>query len=87
MNALLLGADLGGQSLIASMILLIAVAFVVVVWAMASRYKKIPPNQVGIFYGRKYKYLTADGRLQSRGFRVVAGGGSGIRPQLSYVPL
>jgi flotillin len=84
MNALLLGADLGGQSLIASMILLIAVAFVVVVWAMASRYKKIPPNQVGIFYGRKYKYLTADGRLQSRGFRVVAGGGSLLWPIIEH---
>ena len=56
----------GGQAMIAAMILLIAVAFVVVVWAMASRYKKIPPNQVGIFYGRKYKYLDADGKLQHR---------------------
>ena len=47
MNALPLIAAASGQALIAGMILLIAVAFVVVVWAMASRYKKIPPNQVG----------------------------------------
>ena len=61
MNALpLIAAQSGGQALIAGMILLIAVAFVVVVWAMASRYKKIPPNQVGIFYGRKYKYIDAE---------------------------
>ena len=80
MNALPLVAALGGQSLIASMILLIAVAFVVVVWAMASRYKKIPPNEVGIFYGRKYKYLDPDGKMHHRGFRVVAGGGALLWP-------
>jgi flotillin len=66
------------------MILLIAVAFVVVVWAMASRYKKIPPNQVGIFYGRRYKYLDADGKLQHRGFRVVAGGGALLWPIIEH---
>jgi len=83
MNALPLVAS-GGQALIAGMILLIAVAFVVVVWAMASRYKKIPPNQVGIFYGRKYKYLDAEGRMQHRGFRVVAGGGALLWPIIEH---
>jgi flotillin len=84
MNALPLAALLGGESLVASMILLIAVAFVVVVWAMASRYKKIPPNQVGIFYGRKYKFLTPDGKLECRGFRVVAGGGALLWPIIEH---
>ena len=37
MNAVPRVALLGGESLVASMILLIAIAFVVVVWAMASR--------------------------------------------------
>jgi flotillin len=80
MNTLSLVVALGGESLVASMILLIAVAFVVVVWAMASRYKKIPPNQAGIFYGRKYKYIDANGKMQHRGYRVVAGGGSLLWP-------
>jgi flotillin len=80
MNALPLLADLNAQTVTAVMILLIVTAFMVVVWAMATRYKKIPPNQVGIFYGRKYKYVAADGRLQHRGFRVVAGGGSLLWP-------
>jgi flotillin len=84
MNALPLLAASSGQAMIAGMILLIAVAFVVVVWAMASRYKKIPPNQVGIFYGRKYKYLDADGKLQHRGFRVVAGGGALLWPIIEH---
>jgi flotillin len=87
MNALPLIAASSGQAMIAGMILLIAVAFVVVVWAMASRYKKIPPNQVGIFYGRKYKYLDADGKLQHRGFRVVAGGGALLWPIIEHFQL
>jgi flotillin len=84
MNALPLLAASGSQAMLAGMILLIAVAFVVVVWAMASRYKKIPPNQVGIFYGRKYKFLTPDGKLQHRGFRVVAGGGALLWPIIEH---
>jgi flotillin len=85
MNALpLIAAGSSGAALIAGMILLIAVAFVVVVWAMASRYKKIPPNQVGIFYGRKYKYLDAEGKLCHRGFRVVAGGGALLWPIIEH---
>ncbi len=84
MNALPLIAETSGSVLIAGMILLIAVAFIVVVWAMASRYKKIPPNQVGIFYGRKYKYLDAEGKMQHRGFRVVAGGGALLWPIVEH---
>jgi len=87
MNTLPLIVASSGQAMIAGMILLIAVAFVVVVWAMASRYKKIPPNQVGIFYGRKYKYLDADGKLQHRGFRVVAGGGALLWPIIEHFQL
>jgi len=87
MSALPLAAGLFGQSLIASMILLIAVAFIVVVWAMASRYKKIPPNQVGIFYGRRYKCVDAEGRLHYAGFRVVAGGGSLLWPIIEHFQL
>ncbi len=73
-----------GKMLTVSMILLVAVAFVVVVWAMASRYKKIPPNEVGIFYGRKYRYTDPSGKARERGFRVVAGGGSLLWPIVEH---
>jgi flotillin len=73
-----------GKIVTVSMILLIAVAFVVVVWAMASRYKKIPPNEVGIFYGRKYRYMDPSGKARERGFRVVAGGGSLLWPIVEH---
>jgi len=84
MNALTQVVAWSGEGLVASMILLITVAFVVVVWAMASRYKKIPPNEVGIFYGRKYKYIGTDGQQHHRGFRVVAGGGSLLWPIIEH---
>ena len=66
----------GGLSwewLTAILVLLVGVAFFVVVAAMASRYKKIAPNEVGIFYGRRYTYKDSEGRTQTRGSRVVAG--------------
>jgi len=70
-----------GQLLVPVLIVMIAIAFVVVIMAMASRYKKIPPNEVGIFYGRKYRYVDpSDGKSKIRGFRIVAGGGSLLWP-------
>ena len=64
-----------------ALIVMIAVAIVIVVRVMASRYKKIAPNTIGIFYGGKYRWSDpADGRTKSRGFRIVAGGGALLLP-------
>ena len=63
------------------MIILLALAFVIVIRVIASRYKKIPPNAVGIFYGRKYVHRDpATGTVQTLGFKVVGGGGRIIFP-------
>jgi flotillin len=63
------------------MIILLALAFILVMRVIASRYKKIPPNAVGIFYGRKYSYKDpVTGKEQILGFRVVGGGGRIIIP-------
>lgn len=70
-----------GNLTIPIMIILLALAFVLVMRVMASRYKKIPPNAVGIFYGRKYKFRDpATGKDQILGFRVVGGGGRIVLP-------
>jgi flotillin len=67
--------------MIPGMIVMIAIAFIIVVRVMASRYKKIAPNKVGIFYGRKYTWMDpTDGKPKKRGFRIVAGGGSLLLP-------
>ncbi len=73
-----------GSTLLPGMILLIALAFIIVIRVMASRYKKIPPNEVGIFYGRKYRYADPDGKVHRRGFRVVAGGGALLWPVIEH---
>jgi flotillin len=63
------------------MIILLALAFIIVIRVMASRYKKIPPNAVGIFYGRKYAFRDpTTGTVQTLGFKVVGGGGRIIIP-------
>lgn len=53
------------------MILLLVVAFMVVMRAMSSRYKKVAPNQVLVVYGAKSSGV---------GFRIVSGGGSLVWP-------
>jgi flotillin len=73
-----------GKVLLPSMILLIALAFIIVIKVMASRYKKIPPNEVGIFYGRRYRSVDSEGKVSHRGFRVVAGGGSLVWPVIEH---
>jgi len=70
-----------GNLTIPFMIILLALAFIIVMRVIASRYKKIPPNAVGIFYGRKYSVKDpVTGREQTLGFKVVGGGGRIILP-------
>jgi flotillin len=66
--------------LIPFMVILAALAFIFIVRALASRYIKVPPNAVAVFYGRKYKYTAPDGSAQSRGFQILTGGGKILFP-------
>ncbi len=81
---LLAEVDLGSSIrvlFIPALIVMIAVAFIIVLKVMATRYKRIPPNRIGIFFGRKYKWVDpTDGKPKVRGFRIVAGGGSLLWP-------
>ena len=61
-----------GGFLLPALVIAVALAFVLAVRFIASRYKKIPPNRVGVFYGRKYKD-SATGQVQ--GYLVITGGG------------
>ena len=84
MNTVILFAALGdslGALLTPALIIMLAIAFIIVIKVMASRYKKIPPNRIGIFFGRKYKWTDpTDNAVKVRGFRIVAGGGSLLWP-------
>lgn len=60
-----------GGLLVPIVIVMLGVAFVLSIKYIASRYKKIQPGRVGIFYGRKYKWPDSS----IRGYLVVTGGG------------
>jgi flotillin len=89
-SILFLGAilDIFTSWYIPVLIVMIPVAFIIVIKVMATRYKKVPPNAVGIFYGRKYKWVDpADGKMKTRGFRIVAGGGAILWPIFEHLQL
>ncbi len=61
----------------------VVIAMVVVGLVVASRYKTVPPNAIGVFYGRKY--VTKDG--VERGFKIVTGGGKLLIPVIERFKL
>lgn len=73
-----------GRVVVPIVFLLILGAIAVALRVAASRYKKIAPNTVGIFYGRKRKRKFTDDKGAAKeeavGFRVVSGGGSLLLP-------
>ena len=66
-----------GSVFVPFMILLVVVGILLALKYIASRYKKIPPNAVGVFYGRNYSYVgpSPDNKKYNLGFKVVSGGG------------
>src|SRR5216117_139032 len=65
----------------------LAMAFILAIYAVARRYKKVGPNQVMVISGRKAKIKTPDGRVEEVGFRIRRGGGAFILPLLEKVDL
>ncbi len=65
----------------------LALAFILAVYAVARRYKKVGPNQVMVISGRKYKIKIPDGRVDEVGFRIRRGGGAFILPLVEKVDL
>src|SRR5712664_322733 len=65
---------------------IVVVVFVfLAIWA--GRYTKVGPNQVLVVSGRKHTYRDPDGTVQSRGFRIVKGGGTFVIPVVEKVDL
>jgi flotillin len=65
----------------------LAFAFILAIYAVARRYKKVGPNQVMVISGRKYKIKVSDGRIEEVGFRIRRGGGAFIMPLVEKVDL
>ena len=68
-------------------ILGLAFFFLVLTAIWASRYTKVGPNQVLIVSGRTHRIRDSDGTIQSRGFRVVKGGGTFVLPVIEKVDI
>lgn len=63
-------------------LVVVGVLFVllILIWA-ASRWRKVGPNQVLVIYGKKHGYRDAvTGERDTRGFRIVKGGGAIVLP-------
>jgi flotillin len=65
----------------------LAMAFILAIYAVARRYKKVGPNQVMIISGRRAKVKAPDGHVDEVGFRIRRGGGAFILPLLEKVDL
>ncbi len=85
MSSLLLLPPLAAVGLLLPGIVIAAViALVILGLVVASRYKTVPPNGIGVFYGRKYAYTFTDAaggtKVGQRGFHIVTGGGKILLP-------
>ncbi len=69
---------------VATVILGIAVAFILAIYAVARRYKKVGPNMAMVISGRRYKIKGTEDTV---GFRIRRGGGAFILPLVEKVDL
>lgn len=70
--------DLALIGISAAVIIAISVTGLVI----ASRWKVVPPNGIGVFYGKNYSVKDSSGTLVKRGFKIVTGGGQFLIPVL-----
>src|SRR5947199_7686807 len=82
--AQLAGSNIG-TIVVASIAIVIVIFIFLAIWA--GRYTKVGPNQVLVVSGRKHTYRDPDGTIQSRGFRIVKGGGTFVIPVVEKVDL
>jgi flotillin len=64
---------------------LLATVAAILIYTMLSRYTKVGPNQVLIISGRNHRFVEPDGTVRTRGFRIVKGGGTYVRPIVEKV--
>jgi flotillin len=72
-----------GTTVFAIFGIVLVIIILMAIWA--GRYTKVGPNQVLIVSGRKHAITEVDGTRQSRGFRVVKGGGTFVIPVIEKV--
>lgn len=78
---------MGSEVSVVMVIAGLALAFILAVYAVARRYKKVGPNMVMVISGRKYRIKNPDGTVDEVGFRIRRGGGAFILPLIEKVDL
>src|SRR5258706_709311 len=89
MHLIPLLSQVAGSNLGKGVVGFVGIVFVFFVFLAfgAGRYTKVGPNQVLVVSGRKHSYRDPDGTVQSRGFRIVKGGGTFVIPVVEKVDL
>ncbi len=71
--------------MLAFVFFIVPIVFLLLVLAVAKRYKKVGPNFAMVISGRKHRMKTADGRTDLSGYRIRQGGGAFVFPLLERV--
>ena len=74
-----------GSAVVAIVGIVVVIFIFLSIWA--SRYTKVGPNQVLVVSGRQYRYTDPDGTVNTRGFRIVKGGGTFVFPVIEKIDL
>lgn len=84
MQPYIMFADASGglaKVIVPAIIVGVFVGLLFTVWAMTKRYKRIPPNAIGVIYGKRRTQITdSNGQKTEVGFRLVSGGAVFIMP-------
>lgn len=68
------------KAIVPALIIGTAVALIFIAKAMTKRYMRIPPNVIGVIFGKKRKVTGAGGETMEVGFKLVNGGSVFVMP-------
>ena len=71
--------------MLAFVFFIVPIVFLLLVLAVAKRYKKVGPNYAMVISGRKHRMKLVDGRTDLSGYRIRQGGGAFVFPLLERV--
>ena len=74
-----------GSLVTVAVFFLVPIVFLLLILAVAKRYRKVGPNQVMVISGRKHRLRRPDGQTDLSGYRIRKGGGAFIFPLLERV--
>src|SRR5688572_12135857 len=66
-------------------LLVVPIVFLLLILAVAERYRKVGPHHVMIISGGRHRLRLPDGRVEWLGYRIRQGGGAFVIPLLERV--